>query len=95
MVSIFGWLGAILIGISLGLLGSGGSILTVPVLYYTCLINQNALPSPAPLLLLALSRYQAQFPYTCKEAGQLALCLVIWFARNGWNLCGRIPFSIR
>ena len=34
MVSIFGWLGAILIGVSLGLLGSGGSILTVPVLLY-------------------------------------------------------------
>lgn len=28
------WLGALLIGISLGLLGSGGSILTVPVLVY-------------------------------------------------------------
>ncbi len=28
------WLGALLIGISLGLLGSGGSILTVPVLLY-------------------------------------------------------------
>lgn len=28
------WLGALLVGISLGLLGSGGSILTVPVLIY-------------------------------------------------------------
>lgn len=28
------WLGAVLIGLSLGLLGSGGSILTVPVLIY-------------------------------------------------------------
>ncbi|GHF63290.1 hypothetical protein HNQ07_004531 [Deinococcus metalli] len=31
---IFAWLGAVLIGLSLGLLGSGGSILTVPVLVY-------------------------------------------------------------
>ena len=31
---IFAWLGAIAIGVSLGLLGSGGSILTVPVLVY-------------------------------------------------------------
>lgn len=31
---LFAWLGAALIGISLGLLGSGGSILTVPVLVY-------------------------------------------------------------
>jgi len=33
-VSIFAWLGALAIGLSLGLLGSGGSILTVPVLIY-------------------------------------------------------------
>ncbi len=31
---ILGWLGALFIGISLGLMGSGGSILTVPVLVY-------------------------------------------------------------
>lgn len=31
---IFAWLGAAFIGLSLGLLGSGGSILTVPVLIY-------------------------------------------------------------
>jgi uncharacterized protein len=28
------WLGALIIGLSLGLLGSGGSILTVPILVY-------------------------------------------------------------
>ena len=28
------WLGALLVGLVLGLLGSGGSILTVPVLVY-------------------------------------------------------------
>lgn len=31
---IYAWIGAILIGLSLGLLGSGGSILTVPILVY-------------------------------------------------------------
>lgn len=31
---ILGWVGAALIGLSLGLMGSGGSILTVPVLVY-------------------------------------------------------------
>ena len=38
-VSILAWPGAIAIGVSLGLLGSGGSILTVPVLVY--LIGQD------------------------------------------------------
>ncbi len=37
--SIFAWPGAVAIGVSLGLLGSGGSILTVPVLVY--LIGQD------------------------------------------------------
>jgi len=32
--SLFAWPGALMIGISLGLLGSGGSIITVPVLVY-------------------------------------------------------------
>lgn len=31
---IYAWIGAVLIGVSLGLLGSGGSILTVPILVY-------------------------------------------------------------
>src|SRR5690625_3857965 len=31
---IWAWIGALLIGLTLGLLGSGGSILTVPVLVY-------------------------------------------------------------
>ena len=38
-VSILAWPGAVAIGISLGLLGSGGSILTVPVLVY--LVGQD------------------------------------------------------
>jgi len=38
-VSLLAWPGAVAIGISLGLLGSGGSILTVPVLVY--LVGQD------------------------------------------------------
>lgn len=34
MLEIFGYIGALLIGLSLGLIGGGGSILTVPVLAY-------------------------------------------------------------
>lgn len=34
VASLLAWLGAIAIGLSLGLLGSGGSIITVPVLVY-------------------------------------------------------------
>jgi uncharacterized protein len=38
-MEIFGYIASILIGISLGLVGSGGSILTVPVLVYLMNIN--------------------------------------------------------
>lgn len=38
-MEILGYISAIFIGISLGLIGSGGSILTVPVLVYIMLIN--------------------------------------------------------
>ncbi|WP_224996190.1 sulfite exporter TauE/SafE family protein [Cesiribacter sp. SM1] len=34
VLTIFGWLSAVVIGISLGLIGGGGSILTVPALVY-------------------------------------------------------------
>ena len=34
MPMVYAWIGAALVGLSLGLLGSGGSILTVPVLVY-------------------------------------------------------------
>lgn len=42
MLHIFGYLSALIIGISLGLIGGGGSILAVPVLAYLFTINEKA-----------------------------------------------------
>lgn len=39
MLEIFGYIGALFIGIVLGLIGGGGSILTVPVLVYLLFVN--------------------------------------------------------
>ncbi|TFG73238.1 MAG: sulfite exporter TauE/SafE family protein [Flavobacteriales bacterium] len=39
ILEIFGYLGALLIGVVLGLIGGGGSILTVPVFVYLLFIN--------------------------------------------------------
>lgn len=39
IVTILGYLGAVVIGISLGLIGGGGSILTVPILVYLLGVN--------------------------------------------------------
>ncbi|TLP80313.1 sulfite exporter TauE/SafE family protein [Maribacter sp. ACAM166] len=42
MLHIFGYFSALIIGISLGLIGGGGSILAVPVLAYLFSINEKA-----------------------------------------------------
>ncbi|WP_036155404.1 sulfite exporter TauE/SafE family protein [Maribacter forsetii] len=42
VLQIFGYLSALIIGISLGLIGGGGSILAVPVLAYLFSINEKA-----------------------------------------------------
>jgi len=39
ILSIFGYLGALMVGIILGLIGGGGSILTVPILVYLIGLN--------------------------------------------------------
>lgn len=39
VLEIFGYFGALIIGVVLGLIGGGGSILTVPILVYLLLIN--------------------------------------------------------
>ena len=38
-MEIFGFIGALIIGLILGLTGGGGSILTVPILVYILLVN--------------------------------------------------------
>lgn len=59
---IFAWIGALFIGISLGLLGSGGSILTVPVLVY--LVGQDPKVAIAgSLLIVGIISLFAAIPY--------------------------------
>ncbi|MBF4984536.1 sulfite exporter TauE/SafE family protein, partial [Nonlabens mediterrranea] len=38
-IEIIGYIGALLIGLVLGLIGGGGSILTVPILVYALTLN--------------------------------------------------------
>ena len=40
-INIYGILGAVFIGIILGLTGGGGSILTVPILVYILIYEKN------------------------------------------------------
>jgi len=73
-------LGALAIGISLGLLGSGGSILTVPVLHY--LLGQpEKLAIAGSLLVVGLIAVAACIPYA--RHGQVDWGKVLWFGLPG------------
>ena len=41
LIEILGYVGALFVGLVLGLIGGGGSILTVPVLVYILNFNRN------------------------------------------------------
>lgn len=63
---ILAWIGALLIGLSLGLLGSGGSILTVPVLLY--LVGENEKTAIAESLgIVGAISFAAFIPYALKK----------------------------
>jgi len=73
-------LGALAIGLSLGLLGSGGSILTVPVLHY--LVGQpEKLAIGGSLLVVGLIASSAAIPYALHR--QVDWRSVAWFGLPG------------
>ena len=73
-------LGALAIGLSLGLLGSGGSILTVPVLHY--LVGQpEKLAIGGSLLVVGLIAASAAIPYALHR--QVDWRNVAWFGLPG------------
>jgi hypothetical protein len=72
--------GALAIGLSLGLLGSGGSILTVPVLHY--LVGQpEKLAIGGSLLVVGLIAAAASIPYA--RSRQVDWNNVLWFGVPG------------
>lgn len=66
MLEIIGYIGAILIGVTLGLIGGGGSILTVPILVY--LMDVNPVPATAySLFIVGLTALIGSFTYMKKN----------------------------
>lgn len=77
---ILAWLGAALIGLSLGLLGSGGSILTVPVLVY--LVGEpEKLAIAESLAIVGGISLVGAIPYALKR--QIDWRSVLWFGLPG------------
>lgn len=78
--SITAWLGAIAIGVCLGLLGSGGSILTVPVLLY--LFDQpERVAIAGSLAIVGFIALAGALPYIVKK--QTHWHSVLWFGTPG------------
>ena len=77
---IAAFLGALAIGLSLGLLGSGGSILTVPVLHYL-LQQPEQVAIGGSLLVVGLIAAAACVPYAV--ARQVDWRNVLWFGLPG------------
>jgi len=74
------WLGALLVGLVLGLLGSGGSILTVPVLVY--LVGEpSKLAIAESLGIVALISLVGAVPFAVQ--GQVSWRSVGWFGGPG------------
>lgn len=77
---ILAFLGALAIGLSLGLLGSGGSILTVPVLHY--LVGQpEKVAIGGSLLVVGLVAAAGSVPYALRR--QVDWQNVAWFGLPG------------
>ncbi len=74
------WLGALVIGLSLGLLGSGGSILTVPVLVYLVQEPQKLAIAESLAIVGGISLVGA-LPYIFKK--QIHWKSVLWFGIPG------------
>lgn len=77
---LLAWIGAILIGLALGMLGSGGSILTVPILIY--LVGEpDKLAIAESLAIVGLIALFGAIPYALK--GQIDWRNVLFFGLPG------------
>lgn len=75
MTEIFGYVASVLIGISLGLIGSGGSILTVPVLVY--LFSVDAVAATAySLFIVGLTAAVGSYKYFTKGLVNIKTAIV-------------------
>jgi uncharacterized membrane protein YfcA len=80
MISVLAWPAAVVTGLSLGLLGSGGSIIIIPVLLYLCGLGEKEAIGSALLIVGCISSVGA-IPYIRKR-------LVYWDALLWFGLPG-------
>lgn len=75
MMDVFGYIASVFIGISLGIIGGGGSILTVPVLVYLFSIDA-ALATVYSLFIVGMTSLAGSVSYFKKGLINLKTALV-------------------
>lgn len=80
-VQILGWLAAVLIGLSLGMVGGGGSILTLPVLVYLFGIDAVTATSYSLFVVGVSSAYGA---FTRWQKREIDFRAAAWFVVAAW-----------
>ncbi|MCE3075972.1 sulfite exporter TauE/SafE family protein [Chryseobacterium gwangjuense] len=74
-MEIFGYIAAVLIGVSLGLIGGGGSILTVPVLVYLFRINASV-ATEYSLFIVGISSVAGSLSYVKKKLVNFKIAVI-------------------
>lgn len=74
-MEIFGYIAAVLIGVSLGLIGGGGSILTVPVLVYLFGINASV-ATEYSLFIVGISSVAGSLSYVKKRLVNFKIAVI-------------------
>lgn len=95
---MFVWLGAAAIGLSLGLLGGGGSILTVPLLVYGFGVETKTAMATS-LLVVAVTSALAAIPYAnkglvCRRVGMIFGLAAMLGAYGGGSAARFIPSEV-
>lgn len=80
-LQIIGWLAAVLIGLSLGMIGGGGSILTLPVLVYLFAIPAVTATSYSLFVVGISSAYGA---FTRWKRNEIDFKAAAWFVLAAW-----------
>lgn len=74
MLEIIGYIGALLVGLSLGLMGGGGSILTVPILAY-CFGLDSVMATTYSLFIVGITSLIGSFTYLVQRQVHLTTTL--------------------
>jgi hypothetical protein len=86
-MEIAGWIMALVIGLTLGLLGGGGSILTVPVLVYLLGIDP-VVSTGYSLFIVGLSALVGAISYYKKRPNRHKNSHCFWFSGNRRSIPG-------